>query len=89
MTKRKHPNKDIQAALNYAEQNNWRIKVGGSHAWGKIYCPYSDQRCRCGNFCITSINSTPKNPSSHAKKIRRVVDNCTMRNKADHCYEEE
>lgn len=73
---KKHPNKEIQAALKYAEQQGWIIQVGGSHAWGKILCPYNDQECRCGEFCLTSIWSTPKNPSSHAKQIRRVVDNC-------------
>ena len=73
---KKHPNKEIQAALKYAEQKGWLIKVGGSHAWGKILCPYKDQECRCGEFCITSIWSTPKNPSNHARQIRRVVNNC-------------
>ena len=42
---KKHPNKEIQAALKYAEQKGWVIKVGGSHAWGKILCPYKDQEC--------------------------------------------
>lgn len=73
---KKHPNKEIQTALKYAEQKGWLVKVGGSHAWGKILCPYKDQECRCGEFCITSIWSTPKNPSNHAKQIRRVVNNC-------------
>ena len=46
------------------------------HAWGKIYCPYNDKECRCGEFCITSIWSPPKNAGTHAKQIKRVVDNC-------------
>lgn len=50
--------------------------VGGSHAWGKIYCPHNDKKCRCGEYCISSIWSTPRNPANHAKQIRRVVDNC-------------
>ena len=73
---KKHPNKEIQASLKHAEQNGWSIKIGGSHAWGKILCPYNDADCRCGEFCITSIWSTPRNPTNHAKLIRRVVDNC-------------
>jgi hypothetical protein len=73
---KKHPNKEIQAALNYAKQKGWQIQQGGSHAWGKILCPHNDSKCRCGEFCITSIWSTPKNPINHAKQIRRVVDNC-------------
>jgi hypothetical protein len=33
--------------------------------------------CRCGEFCITSIWSTPKSPFNHARSLRRVVDKCT------------
>ena len=76
MTRRSHPKQDIESALKYAEQHNWRITVGGGHAWGKMYCPKNDKACRCGEFCITSINSTPRNAGNHAKQIRRVVDNC-------------
>jgi len=42
-----------------------------------MYCPYNDEECRCGEFCITSIWSTPKNPGNHARALRRVVDNCS------------
>lgn len=54
-----HPKKDIEAALKYAEERGWRVEVGGSHAWGTIFCPYNDDECRCGEFCITSVWSTP------------------------------
>ena len=37
----------------------------------------NDETCRCGEFCIASIWSTPKNPGNHARQIRRVIDNCT------------
>lgn len=83
MTRRKHPQKEIEAALCYAEACGWIVKVGGSHAWGKIYCPFNDNRCRCGEFCISSIWSTPKNPASHAKQIRKIVVNCTARLKGE------
>lgn len=79
MTRRRHSKKEIEDALQHAEQKRWRVEVGGSHAWGKMYCPENDQECRCGEFCITSINSTPKSPSSYARQIRRVVDNCKHR----------
>ena len=72
----RHPNKEIQAALEYAADKGWSVEQGGSHAWGKIYCPYNDSECRCGEFCKTSIWSTPKNSTNHAKLIRRVVDKC-------------
>lgn len=84
MARKKHANKEIQNALLYAEIQGWRVVVGGSHAWGKIYCPYNDGECRCGEFCISSIWSTPKNATNHAKQIRRVVDNCIETKKRIH-----
>lgn len=77
MSRNKHPNKNIEEAIRYAESHGWRIETGGSHAWGQMYCPYNDKECRCGEFCRASIWSTPKNPVNHAKQIKRVVDNCT------------
>jgi len=57
-----HAKKEIEAALAYAERRGWRIQSGGKgHAWGKMYCPYKDAECRCGEFCISSVWSTPKN----------------------------
>lgn len=78
MSRKKHSKQEIEDALCYAEENGWRVEVGGSHAWGKIYCPYNNKECRCGEFCITSIWSTPRNAGNHGKQIRRVVDNCTI-----------
>ena len=76
-TRRKlHPKKEIELALQYAESMGWRVESQGSHAWGKMYCPYNNKDCRCGEFCITSIWSTPKNPANHAKQLRRIVLNC-------------
>ena len=90
MLRRSHSKSEIEAALRYAEQNGWRVDVGGAHAWGKIYCPYNDTECRCGTFCISSIWSTPKNSGNHAKQIRRIVDNCTKHNNVDDsCKDEE
>lgn len=76
-----HPKKEVEAALKHAESNEWRVEVGGAHAWGKIYCPYNDEECRCGEFCIVSVWSTPKNPGNHARALKRVVDNCTTHKK--------
>jgi hypothetical protein len=76
MPRARHPKKDVEEALHHAEVQGWRIEVGGSHAWGKMYCPYNDTECRCGEFCIASIWSTPKNPSNHARQLKRVVDKC-------------
>jgi len=77
MTRSRHPDKDIERALRYAEDAEWRVEPGGSYAWGKMYCPRNSKDCRCGVFCITSIWTTPKSPGNFAKQIHRVVDNCT------------
>ena len=87
MARSSHPKKDIEAALRHAESQGWRVEMGGSHAWGKIYCPYNDDGCRCGEFCIACIWSTPKNPGNHARAIRRVVDNCTFNKLMHDCMQ--
>jgi hypothetical protein len=89
MSRRSHPHSDIEDALKYAEENGWRVDVGGGHCWGKIYCPYNDKECRGGIFCISSVWSTPRNPGNHAKQIRKVVDNCTTNKNLNHLSEEE
>jgi hypothetical protein len=105
MSRRSHPHSDIEDALKYAEENGWRIDVGGGHCWGKIYCPYNDKECRGGIFCISSVWSTPRNPGNHAKlscrtsyggtpaerapQIRKVVDNCTTNKNLNNLSEEE
>jgi hypothetical protein len=80
MARSRHKNKAIEQALSDAEARGWRIEPASGHAWGRMYCPFNDQDCRCGEFCITSIWSTPRNAENHAKQIRRVVDNCTGEN---------
>lgn len=77
MARPRHGKKEVEAALVYAEGRGWRVEMASGHAWGRLYCPYNDDECRCGEFCIVSVWSTPKNPSNHAKQLCRVVDNCT------------
>ena len=72
----KHPCKEIETVLRFAEDCGWRVEPGGSHAWGRMYCPRNDSCCRCGEFCIASIWSTPRNATNHARAILRVVKNC-------------
>jgi hypothetical protein len=76
MARPRHPKSEIEAVLKYAESKGWTVKVGGSHAWGKLYCPFNSKVCRNGEFCIMSIWSTPKNANNHAKQIRQKVDGC-------------
>ncbi|PKB21151.1 LOW QUALITY PROTEIN: hypothetical protein CLU91_1522 [Janthinobacterium sp. 64] len=87
MARSSHPKKEIEAALRHAESQGWRVEVGGSHAWGKISPPYNDDGCRCGEFCIACIWSTPKNPGNHARAIRRVVDNCALNKLMHDCMQ--
>ena len=71
MGRSKHPSKEIEAAVKYAEERGWRFVKCTSHAWGRIYCPRGDR-----DGCSMSVNSTPKNPENHAKRIRAAVDGC-------------
>ncbi|MXP49936.1 hypothetical protein FD733_12630 [Pantoea sp. Eser] len=76
MVRKRHHSKDIESALCYAESHGWRVVPGGHHAWGKMYCPKNLMTCRCGEFCLTCIWSTPKSAQNHANALRRVVDHC-------------
>ena len=89
MARKRHPKSEVEEALRYAESKGWRLEVGGSHAWGKMYCPYDDKTCRCGEFCIASIWSTPRNQGHHARQIRRVVDKCTSAQQRDENEQQE
>lgn len=59
--KARHPSPEVEAALRYAESHGWRVEPGGSHAWGRMFCPTNDAICGCSEYCITSIWSTPRN----------------------------
>jgi len=78
MPRSKHPNKDIEIALQYAEAYGWMIlkATGSAHCWGFMRCPENNKSCWNGMHCQTSIWSTPKSPGNHAKAIKRFVDKC-------------
>jgi len=79
MDRDKHPQKEIESALKYAESKRWRVeksKGKSAHAWGRIYCPTRLKPCSGGERCITSVWSTPKSPTNHAKQLKRLVDRC-------------
>ena len=69
----KHPNKEIEEAILYAEKHGWTYKEPGksSHSWGRLLCPL---HTREGHQM--SIWSTPQNTFNHAKQIRKLVDRC-------------
>lgn len=71
MAGERHPNKEIAAALTYAQSHGWAIikSAGGSaHTWGVMRCP--------GDCPQVSIYSTPRVPEHHARALRRAVDRC-------------
>jgi len=78
VARRKHPNKDIEASIRYAERHGWRLEKPGNsaHAFGSLLCPHNDATCRNGLFCRTSIYGTPRNAENYAKQIKRRVDKC-------------
>lgn len=74
MIKRKiHPNKEIEAAIQFAESKGWRFRKGGrsAHTWGLLYCPLHKRE-----GCNMPIWSTPSNPDLHATQIRQRVKSC-------------
>ncbi|MCW8409598.1 hypothetical protein OQJ13_11515 [Legionella sp. PATHC035] len=73
MVRPKHPNKDIELAIKYAERKGWRYQSSGNsaHAWGRLLCPLASREGHS-----MSIWSTPKVPENHAKQIKRNVDAC-------------
>jgi hypothetical protein len=72
----RHPSKEIEKALVYAELQGWRVILLNGHAWGKIQCPWNEADCRCGTFCQVSVWSTPRVPEHMAHNIHRAVDGC-------------
>ncbi len=71
MPRPRHPNKEIERALEYAESHGWAVRISDGHAWGRILCPYHTVE-----GCQISIWSTPKVPEHHARRIIKIVERC-------------
>lgn len=68
----KHPKKDVEQVLRFAEENGWLVRPTASgHRWGEMTCGLAGL-----DSCRISIWSTPKNPGNHANRLRRKVRNC-------------
>jgi hypothetical protein len=70
VARKRHPKKEVEAALQYAEHHGWTVTdTASGHRWGVAVCP---------GDCTppTSIWSTPRVPANHARHIRRNVDRC-------------
>ncbi|KAA0572574.1 hypothetical protein FZ029_23065 [Azospirillum sp. Sh1] len=76
MPRNRHPKKEIEEAVLYAEHRGWTWQKGHGHCWGLLRCPENEADCRCGEFCQISVWSTPRVPENEARKIRRAVDGC-------------
>ena len=73
----KHPKKEVEDAVAYAEAQGWTwLKVHG-HAWGKLYCKHHDR-----DGCTEFVWPTPRSPGNHARQIRRAVDRCPHKEEA-------
>ena len=71
MARPRHPDKNIEAAVQYAESLGWTVTISTGHSWGRLFCPKSSR-----DGCIVGVYSTPSNPFQHARRVRRDVDNC-------------
>ena len=73
MSRPKHPKKEIEEAVKYAESQGWTFKAPGksAHVWGTMLCP---EKSREGHRF--GVYSTPKVPAHHAKRLKGAVDEC-------------
>jgi len=69
----RHPNKEIENAITYAESHGWRYRKSGdsAHAWGRMLCPLESRE-----GCAISIWSTPRSTYQHTDQIKRRVRMC-------------
>ena len=71
MSRTRHPDKEIEEAVAYAEKLGWRVVMAKGHAWGRIYCAHHDRE-----GCKISVWSTPRSTGNHARDIVRIVNRC-------------
>lgn len=71
MARSRHPDKEIEEAVAYAETLGWRVVAVKGHAWGRLYCDHADRE-----GCMISVWSTPRSAGNHARDIIRAIDRC-------------
>ena len=74
MSRAKHPNKEVENAVSYAESQGWTWKPQGH--WGRLYCSHADR-----DGCQVGVNGTPRDGDVHAKQLRRAIDRCPHKEK--------
>lgn len=67
----RHPNKHIQAAIEYAVSKGWTVQKSPGHAFCRIFCEFGGR-----GGCIKSIWSTPTDPQRFAQQVIHFVDQC-------------
>jgi len=70
-----HSQKDVDSAIACGIKYGWRwVKKGKGHTVGYLCCTTGT----CGKHqlveCFIAVFGTPKNPTNHAKKIRKAID---------------
>lgn len=71
MARPRHPDKQIEQAVQYAIDLGWTWEISSGHPWAKLMCP---EKSREG--CTVFVYSTPRSGENHARHIRREVDIC-------------
>jgi hypothetical protein len=67
----RHPKKEVEGAVQYAEGKGWRVEMAKGHAWAHLLCPSATR-----DGCWICVWSTPRSPGNHARSIRRLIDKC-------------
>ena len=78
MARSRHPDKEIEDAVAYAEGLGWRVIPVSGHAWGRLYCAWADR-----DGCMISVWSTPRSAGNHARDIIRAIGRCPHQEKED------
>lgn len=71
MARDRHPKKELEAVVGYAESKGWTARPGQRHAKFKLYCRHHDR-----DGCIVSVWSTPADVDNHAAAVKRAIDRC-------------
>jgi hypothetical protein len=76
MARPRHPKREVEDAVAYAEGKNWTLRKMGH--WGRLFCAHADR-----DGCQVGVNGTPKNAGAHARHIKRAVDRCPHQEKKE------
>lgn len=82
MKRRIHPNKDIEAALSYAECQGWQVRPGGAHCWGKCIVRGTTKPAAAVSFALAA--SGAHRTVLITMQGRYVVSSITVASKARH-----